>query len=257
MTQPLLGKHIVVTRAREQAKEFIALLSARGAIPIEAPTIRIVEPEDISALDSACSELASFDWIVFTSSNGVDAFMRQLQAKCLELQTIHQIRLCAVGPATAAHLESYRLKVDLIPKEHHSSGIVDALSKHIAGSRVLLPRADLAKPDLPNALRNAGAEICDVVAYRTTPASSLSASVTQAFLENRIDVVTFTSASTVKNFVKLANVNHPTEFLGPTVVASIGPVTAEAAERLGIRTTIMPSIPTVPALVQSIEDYFR
>ena len=257
MTQPLFGKHIVVTRPRAQAEEFVALLCARGAIPVEAPTIRITEPKDTSALDYAFSELGSFDWIVFTSSNGVDAFMRRLQAKCLNLQTIRNIRLCAVGPATAAQLSSYNLEVDLIPKEHHSSGIVDALRKHTAGSRILLPRADLAKSDLPDALRNTGAQVRDVIAYRTIPVTSLSTDVTQAFLENRIDVVTFTSASTVTNFVKLVNVNHPVEFMGTTIVASIGPVKAKAAEQLGVKTTIMPSIHTVPALVQAIENYFR
>ena len=257
MTQPLFGKHIVVTRARAQAEEFIALLCARGAIPIEAPTIRIAEPKDTSALDYAFSELGSFDWIVFTSSNGVDAFMLRLQAKCLDLQAIRDIRLCAVGPATAAQLTSPKLEVALIPKEHHSSGIVDALRKHSTGSRILLPRADLAKSDLPDALRNAGAEVCDVVAYRTIPVSSLSTDVTRAFLENRVDVVTFTSASTVTNFVKLVNATHPAEFLGTTIVASIGPVTAKAAEQLGVKTTIIPSIHTVPALVQAMENYFR
>ena len=257
MTQPLRGKRVVVTRPRDQAAEFVSLLLELGAVPIEAPMISIVPPDNDAPLEAACAAASSFDWIIFTSSNGVDAFMDRLLSKSRDARILDNVHLCAIGPATASRLTEYQLKIDLVPKEHHGDAVADALRRHVHGARVLLPRANLAQSNLPDALREAGADVVDVAAYRTIPTTSLSNDVCKAFLERRIDVVTFTSASTVHNFVKLFGKEYAVDLFKTSVIASIGPVTAEAARKLGIDTTIMPETHTVIGLVQAIEDYFR
>ena len=257
--RPLFGKRVLVTRPREQAGAFVDLLLDLGANPVEAPTIRIAPPEDDGPLDDACAAVSSFDWIVFTSVNGVDAFMEHLLAGPGDVRALAGVRLCAIGPATTARLNRYGLKVDLMPAEHRAEAVSEALRREhdIRGARVLLPRADLARPLLPNELRGAGAEVVEVTAYRNVPATpSPDVDIYKMLLEQEIDVVTFTSASTVRRFVKLLGAEPAADLLGTTVVASIGPVTAEAARQLGIETTIMPSTYTMPALAQGIADHF-
>ena len=256
-TRPLFGKRVVVTRPREQAAEFVSLLLELGAEPVEAPTIRIAPPEDPAPLDEACGIAPTFDWIVFTSTNGVDAFMERLLAGPGDVRSLGGVQLCAVGPATAARLADYQLKVDLMPAEYHADAVADMLREHVRGARVLLPRANLARASLPGALRDAGADVVDVVAYQTVPAPSGDVDVYKMLLEQEIDVVTFTSASTVRNFVKLIGDEPAVDLLRTTLVASIGPITADAARQLGIDTTIMPTAHTVPALVDAIADHFR
>lgn len=256
-TRPLFGKRVVVTRAREQAATFVSLLLELGAEPVEAPTIRIAPPEDTTPLDEACAVAATFDWIVFTSANGVDAFMERLLAGPGDARSLGGVRLCAVGPATAARLADYQLKVDLVPPEHHSDAVADVLQEHVRGARVLLPRANLARASLPRALRDAGADVVNVVAYRTVPAAPPGdVDVCKMLLDQEIDAVTFTSASAVRNFVTLLGAESAADLLRTTVVAAIGPVTAEAARQVGISTTVMPTTHTVPALVDAIADYF-
>lgn len=259
-SRPLFGKRVLVTRPRDQAAEFVDLLAELGANPIEAPTIHIAQPEDDEALDAACAAASTFDWIVFTSVNGVDAFMEQLLAGPRDVRALKDVRLCAIGPATAARLGRYGLKVDLMPSEHRAEAVSAALQREheVRGARILLPRADLARPLLPNELRNAGADVVAVTAYRTVPVSASSGvDIYKLLLDQGIDVVTFTSASTVRNFVTLLGAEAAADLLGTTLVASIGPVTAEAARQLGIETSIMPSTYTVPCLAKAIADHFQ
>ena len=257
--RPLFGKRVLVTRPRDQAGEFVDRLLDLGANPIEAPTIRIAAPEDDGPLDAACAAAGTFDWILFTSVNGVDAFMEHLLAGPRDVRALQGVRLCAIGPATAARLGRFGLKVDLMPAEHRAEAVSEALRREadLDGARVLLPRADLARALLPTELRRAGADVVEVTAYRTVPATGTpDIDIYKMLLEQEIDVVTFTSASTVRNFVKLVGVEPAADLLGTTVVAAIGPVTAEAARQLGIETTIMPSTYTVTALAQAIADHF-
>ena len=231
-SRPLFGKRVVVTRAREQAAEFVNLLLELGAEPVEAPTIRIAPPEDTALLDEACAIAPTFDWIIFTSTNGVDAFMERLLAGPGDARSLGGVQLCAVGPATAARLADYHLKVDVMPAEHHADAVAEVLREHVRGARVLLPRGNLARASLPGALRDAGADVVDVVAYRTVQAPAGGVDVYKMLLEQEIDVVTFTSASTVRNFVKLIGEESAADLLRTTVVASIGPITADAARQL-------------------------
>jgi len=258
-SRPLFGRRIIVTRAREQAGDLVEQLEELGAEAIEAPSIRIeaVSKSKDDALEAACREASSYDWIVFTSVNGVEHFMRCLMDGPGDVRSLKGPKLCAVGPATAERLGRYGLKVDLMPAEFHAEAVADALrtTGSIEGARVLLPKADIAREVLAEELRKAGAQVTEVAAYRTVPESGsrdTDPDIYKMLLERQIDIVTFTSASSVRHFVKLIGEEQATDLLAGTMVASIGPVTAEAAQQMGIETKIMPKEYTVPALVQAI-----
>lgn len=260
--RPLFGKRIVVTRSREQAGELVDLLESLGAEAIEAPMIRIAPPDDYGPLDEACAQAGSYDWIIFTSANGVDSFMRRLAAGPGDLRDLKGVKLCAIGPATADRLARHGIKVNLQPPESRAEAIVQALRElgDLNGKRFLLPRADIAREVLGDELRKAGAEVSEVIAYRTVLAEierEGDPDIYRMLLEKRVDVVTFTSASTVRNFVQVFGAEQAPDLLNATKVASIGPVTAEAAEQYGIKTAIMPKEYTIPALVEAIVDHFR
>jgi uroporphyrinogen III methyltransferase/synthase len=260
--RPLFGKRIVVTRPREQAAELVELLDGLGAMVIQAPTIRIVPPEDAGPLEAACTEAATFDWIVFTSANGVDAFLGRLQAGSGDVRELKGVCLCAIGPGTADRLWRYGLKVDLMPGEYRLEAVIEALraTGDLAGQRILLPHADIARELLADELRRSGADVVEVVAYRTVPAESEregEPDVYRMLLDKRIDVVTFTSASTVRNFVRLYGEEQAADLLRSTAVACIGPVTAEAAAHYRISTAIMPTEYTMPGLVDAIVRHFE
>ena len=236
------------------------MLEERGAEAIAAPTIRIAPPEDPAALEAACAAAHTYAWIVFTSANGVDAFMNCLLTSG-DVRDLKGVRICTTGQATAARVARYGIRVDLTPDEFRAEAVAEALqaSGSLAGARVLLPRADIARDLLADELRAAGATVDDVIAYRTiTPTSERDGEVDiyRMLLDRQIDAVTFTSASTVKNFVKLYGQEQAVDLLRGTVVASIGPVTAEAAQQLGITTTVMPARYTIPDLVDALVEYF-
>ena len=260
-SRPLFGKRILVTRPKAQAADLVERLSDLGADPIEAPMIRIEPPNDYGPLDEACELAGTFDWVVFTSVNGVDSFLQRLIHGAKDIRELRGVRLCAIGPATAARLAEYGLKVDLIPPEYRGEAVAEALrsADTLSGRRILLPRADIARELLPDELRRAGAEVVDVTAYRTVLAGGekdKGPDVYKMLLDQEIDMVTFTSASTVRNFVKVLGPDPAADLLNTTVVAAIGPITAEAANRLNIQTTIMPSTYTVPALIDAIVAHY-
>jgi uroporphyrinogen III methyltransferase/synthase len=260
--RPLFGKRIVVTRSREQAAELVELLEELGAEPIQAPAIRVVAPEDTTDLDRAAAEIGSYDWVIFTSANGVDYFMRRLLEGSGDVRDLKGVRICTVGPSTATRLQRYGIKVDLVPAEYRAEAIVEALGSRetIAGKRVLLPRADIARELLADELRKAGAEVVEVVAYRTVQdAGSRNGDpdIYRMLLDRQIDAVTFTSASSVRNFVSMLGQEPAADLLQSTVIASIGPVTAEAAQQLGIQSTVVPAQYTIAGLVEAVVEYFK
>jgi uroporphyrinogen III methyltransferase/synthase len=259
--RPLFGKRILVTRPREHAAELSDLLEGLGAQAIEAPLIRIMPPEDYTALDEACATIDRFDWVVFTSGNAVDAFMKRLLKTARDLRALGGVRLCAVGPATAERLARHGLKVDLMPEEYRAETLAQALaaSGDVRDLKIFLPRADIGREVVAQELRKHGAEVTEAVAYRTVLADAEregEPDIYHMLLERRIDVVTFTSASAVRSFVKVMGAEPAADLLGTTVVASIGPVTAEAAAQCNIKTTIMPAQYTIPALVDAIVEHF-
>src|SRR5918993_4042922 len=258
--RPLFGRRIVVTRSREQAGELVEMLEERGADAIQAPTIRIAPPEDMEALDRACVDAGAYNWIVFTSANAVDTFMTRLLANG-DVRDLKGVRLCAIGPSTAQRLGRYGMRVDLTPAEARSEAVLEALKSagSLKGQRFLLPRADIARELLADQLRDAGADVSEVAAYRTLLAGGErdgDHDIYRMLLDRQIDAVTFTSASTVKNFAKIFGEEQAADLLNTTVVASIGPVTAEAAQQLGINTTVMPERYTIPDLVDALVEHF-
>jgi len=259
--RPLFGKRIVVTRSREQAGELVELLESLGGEPIEAPMIRVMPPDDFGPLDEAIAVAHTYDWLIFTSVNAVDAFMRRLHAGPGDVRNLKNAKICAVGPATAERLARFGIRADLQPVEYRSESIVPALreSRSLKGQRFLLPKADIGREVIADELRKGGGEVTEVTAYRTVLAEierEGDPDIYRMLLDSRIDVVTFTSASTVKNFVQVFGADQAADLLGRTAVASIGPVTAEAAEQYGIATSIMPKEYTIPALVDAIVDHF-
>jgi uroporphyrinogen III methyltransferase / synthase len=260
--RPLFGKRVLVTRPREQAADLVERLESMGAEAIEAPMIRILPPEDEAPLNDACARAGEFDWIVFSSANAVDVFLDHLLDGPWDLRILNGVKLCVVGPGTGERLTRRGLKVDLMPSEHRAEAVVRAMAEAggVAGSKVLLPHADIGREHIADELRKQGADVTEVIAYRTVavePERDGEPDVYRMLLERRIDVVTFTSASAVRAFVRLLGAEPAADLLGTTVVASIGPVTAEAAAQCQIASAIVPASHTVTGLVDAIVGYFQ
>ena len=260
-SRPLFGRRVLVTRPRNQALELVSRLTLLGADTIEAPLIRIEPPQDLGPLQEAAAAPDAFDWIVFTSTNAVDAFMKALLEGDGDVRTMKGPRLCAVGTGTADRLARYGIKVDLLPGEFKSEALAAAImaAGPVNGARVLLPRANIGREVVADQLRRAGAVVTDVVAYRTvlndTPRAG-EPDVYKLLLEGFVDVVTFASPSAARSFVKLYGAEPAADLLEHTVVAVIGPATAEATRQLGLPVTIQPDTYTIAALVDAIVAHF-
>jgi len=257
--RPLAGRRILVTRPRAQAPELAGRLTALGAEAIAAPAIRIVPPDDPRPLDAACAAAASFAWVVFTSANAVDAFLERLPAGGAAAQALAGVRICAIGPATGARLARRGLPVDLAPADHRGEGVGAALraGRDLRGTRILLPRADIARPLLPDALRAAGADVTEVTAYRPVAGAGWpGAAVRGLLLQRAVEAVTFTSASAVRSVAQALGAARAVELLRPAVVAALGPVTADAARQIGLETAAVPPTSTAEALAQALADHF-
>jgi uroporphyrinogen III methyltransferase/synthase len=261
-SRPLFGKRVLVTRPRDQSADLVERLEAMGAEAIEAPMIRIEPPDNFEALDAACARADTFDWIVFSSINGVDAFIGRLLLSPFDLRALGHAKLCGVGSATSDRLARHGLKLDVMPSEYRAEALIHALTQtgDLAGKKILLPHADVGREVIADELRKHGAQVVEVVAYRTVatdPEREGQPDVYRMLLEGRIDVVTFTSPSAVRNMVSVLGAEPAVDLLRKTIVAAIGPVTAEAATRSGIETSVVPDKYTVPALVAAIVRYFE
>lgn len=255
--RPLFGRRIVITRAREQASDFKALLAELGAECIEFPTIEIAPPPSWEPLDSAIGRLASYDWVIFTSVNGVRCFMERLWVAGRDVRWLNGVKLAAIGPKTAEALEKHGLRPDLVPKEYKAEAVLEGLSgEQAAGRRFLMPRARVARDILPETLRQWGAEVDVVPAYETVLPSARSGEVLERFRQNAVDCVTFTSSSTVSNFFSLFDREEILSHLGKITIASIGPITSKTAREYGLKVDIQPSDYTIPALARAIRDHF-
>jgi uroporphyrinogen III methyltransferase/synthase len=254
--KPLLGRRIVVTRARSQASSFSRALQGLGAEVIEFPTIRIVPPASYELLDQAIRGIESYHWIIFTSVNGVKHFWLRFHHLRRKIESLNGVRITAIGPETAKTLESAGLSVDLPPREYRAEGILQGLKpEDVSGRRVLLPRAAGARDILPTTLREWGAEVDVVEAYRTVSTES-DPWFRKLLLERKIDMITFTSSSTVIYFARLFSGEEVRELFAGAAVACIGPITQRTAEGLGIRVDVVAREYTIPGLTQAIVDFF-
>lgn len=257
--RPLFGRRVLMTRAKEQATELAVLLAGYGAEPIEAPTIQIVPPVDWAPVDRAIDAVGTYDWVIFTSVNGVDRFMTRLRARGFDARSLGGRRLCCIGPRTARELEKFGLKADAIPADYQAEGLLAMLgNQDLHNVRVLIPRAEVARELLPEELRVRGAHAEVVPVYRTILPNGAGQEWCRQLADGQIHVVTFTSSSTVRNFVEmLGGTDGVKALMQRVVIACIGPITARTAEEQGLRVSIVPGENTIPALVQAIAHYYR
>ena len=252
---PLFGKRVLVTRSRGQASTLSELLALEGAEPIEAPTIEVCPLNDTSELDDAVRDLSRYRWAVFTSANAVDAVFDRLTALSLDARALRETRVAAIGEATSARLRERGIIADLVPRQAVSASMAEALRGHVAaGDTVLIPQADIAGDELRAGLTRTGAQVRRVVAYSTVAPETSRELVSEA-LDEGVDVVTFTSSSTVRNFVRLLDGDMGR--LGDTAVACIGPLTAATAKELGLDVRVVAERSTVAGLVDAIDAHYR
>lgn len=251
----LTGVRVLVGRARHQAGALSTELRKLGATVLEIPFIEIRKPRSFKPLDSALQNLTSYDWLILTSVNGVEAMWERLAKLRLAKTTLKSLRIAAIGPATKKAIEQRGVKVDVVPKEYVAESVVRSLHKLVKGNRVLLVRAKVARDVIPTELRKAGAHVDVVEAYETVVPES-SRTRLRAALANprhRPHVVTFTSSSTVRNFVELLHSRGKrTAGLQGILMASIGPVTSSTLRELGLRVDIAAKEFTIPGLVEAI-----
>ncbi len=254
-TRLLFGQRVLVTRPREKAGGTAARLRELGAAPVIFPTIEIRPPEDWAALDAAIERLASghYDWTIFTSTNGVRFFWRRLEALGKDARAFAGARLGAIGPVTAGELARHGLRADLVPDQYVAEAILDEIGA-VEGQRVLLPRADIARPALADGLIDAGSDVDEIAAYRTVSADAEDAErIRELLAAGEIDVLTFTSSSTVRNFV--AALEPLPELPEGIVVACIGPITAGTARELGLPVHVSASEHTIEGLLNALVTY--
>ncbi len=249
---PLANRRILVTRAAGQASTLAALLEAEGAEAILIPTIEIAPPASWCALDAALSELRSFDLLIFTSANAVEAFA--VRARTLGISP-HPKRIAVIGPATAAAVQGSDLSPDdavlLEPARYVAEALAELLLPHAPGARMLLVRAAIARDTLPATLSAAGASVAIAEAYRTIVPPRSIADLQRLFTTNPPDAITFTSASTARNLATLldsASLTIPKS----VVLASIGPITSQAMRELNLEPTVEASEATIPSLVEAL-----
>ena len=261
-TQTLAGRTVVITRALAQADDFAAELQGYGARVILCPTIEISPLESYERLDEAIDHLYGYDWLVFTSVNGVDYFFQRLKARDRNTSDIDELKVCAIGEATAERLNDLHIHVDVIPEEFKAEGVFEALKDFVGGTdglrnlNVLIPRASVARDFLPKALEESGVRVDVVPAYRTSLPRNLDRGRMAAMLAGGADCIAFTSSSTVRNLAQLFDTQDLSEALAGVVIACIGDITATTAADYGLRVEIQPEQFTIPSLARAIADYF-
>jgi uroporphyrinogen III methyltransferase / synthase len=257
-TRPLWGKTAVVTRSREQASKLVELLAAAGARCLEVPTIEIGPPDDYAPLDAALNKLSRYDWVVFTSANGVAGFMNRLFGQGKDVRALGSAKIAAIGPATAQALGVWGLKADVVPHAFKAEVLLEALSPQVPpGSRILLARAQIAREVLPQGLLRLGAEVEVAPVYKARPPQGIPPEAEAALQEGRGDILTFTSSATVHNFVRLLGPERFQALAHKATVAAIGPITRATLQEYGVTPQIEPTDFTIPALAAAIAEYFK
>ncbi len=257
--RPLFNRQIVVTRARSQASDLVSLLSDAGADCLEIPVIKIVPAKDLSPLDTALKQIETYEWLVFTSVNGVKIFFNYLFDTNRDLRDLSRIKTACIGPATAETLFSFGLRCDILPESYRAESVVDAF-KHIdlENKRFLLPRAAEARPVLPVELEKMGAVVDEIPIYNTIPQNDGMETLRENLTAKTVDMVTFTSSSTVKNFYSLLPEEPELrkKLMEVVKVAAIGPITADTAKEHGFDVHLEAKEYTIPGLYDAIVKYY-
>jgi uroporphyrinogen III methyltransferase / synthase len=256
--RPLFGRRVVVTRARAQAGELSVKLERLGAEVLEFPTIEIHPPEDFEPLDAAIRDLDTFDWLIFTSVNGVEAFVARLAHHGSDLRAVpRRAKIAAIGPATAQKIREVGLRVDVVPKEFRAEALIEEVAgDSLARQRILIPRARVAREILPEKLREAGGEVVVPPAYESAPSAQGRKELAEDLEAGRIDCITFTASSTVENLVRALGAKGAARLLAGTWIACIGPITADTARKYGIRVDAEAREYTIPGLIEAVVDLF-
>lgn len=255
--RPLFGRTGLVTRTAEQAGQLSAMLEDAGAVALEFPVIRIAPPESWAPLDDALSRIESFDWVVFTSANGIAMLQERLEAMEADIRTLKGPRVAVVGPGTATAARAAGLRVSLCPEEYVAESLAEALiHEGVGGKRVLLLQAAQARATLPEKLAAAGADVVRVPVYQTLPASPREPEALDILAEGRVDFVTFTSSSSARYFAMAVGHEQARELLGNVCVACIGPITAATLRELGVEPTVIADEHTIHGLVAGLAAHF-
>jgi uroporphyrinogen III methyltransferase/synthase len=256
-TKPLFAKRILVTRAVHQAGSLAVLLRDEGAQPILAPTIRMAAPLDTGPLRDAVTHLDCYDWILFTSSNTVDAVFSSIAEAGLDVRAFGGTKVCAIGSKTRDALRSRGISADLVPDDAQAEGVVEALRPLLADrTRILLPRAEVAREVLPDSLRDAGAEVDVVSAYQNLPPEPKDSERIRSLVDPaEVDAILFTSSSTVQNLFDILG-QDAAEQLNAVDLFSIGPITTQTAQRLGLRLAATSADQTIESLVATVRAYY-
>jgi len=253
----LKGKRILITRGRSQALSLAQSIESLGGEVVEFPTIEIKPPARYESLDEAIKQITSYDWLIFTSVNGVDQFLNRFEKLGKSIADLVGIEVGAIGPETAKRLTAAQIRLSLVPKQYQAEGILEELlSKSMFGKRVLIPRAAKARDILPETLRQRGARVDVVEAYQTVLPQTDAAAVHKLLRDGKIDVITFTSSSTATNFAAMLHDPDLPRLLSRVVIACIGPITKKTVEDLGMRPEIISEEFTIPGLVNAMVDYF-
>jgi uroporphyrinogen III methyltransferase/synthase len=262
IAQALVGRTVVVTRAASQASDLVDALERYGATVISCPLIEIREPDDYARLDEAIDHLYGYDWIIFTSGNAVEFFLKRLAIKTVNYTELDEIKVAAIGDSTAEKLRDAYVHVDLVPAISKSEGVLSALvdyvggEEHLQGLNFLMPRAAVGRDYLPKALEAANARVDVVTTYQNVIPHSLDRGKLTAMLAGGADCIAFTSSSTVKNLALLFDTNDLSERLQGLTIACLGDVTAATAKQFGLEPSIQPSHSTMPEFATAIASHF-
>ena len=254
---PLFGKRFLITRPRSQAAEFVDKLQQQGAETICIPTIEIAPPDDLQPLDQAIKHISTFDSLILTSVNGVEAFFSRLADNKQDLRCLAGVQLIAVGPKTAEAIEKHGLRPDLIPKRYQAEGLVEELlAEGVQGKRFLYPRAKVVRPVLTEALRKAGAEVVDPVAYQNVRPTGKEDMIRHLLSESELDAICFSSSSTFENLLEMFG-EELQQLKGRAEFFSIGPITSETIRKTGFEVALEPEKSTLDDLVAAMVEYYK
>jgi uroporphyrinogen III methyltransferase / synthase len=256
-SEVLRGKRVLVTRARMQAQTLVQGIEALGGEVVEFPTIEIRPPTSYEPLDQAIQQIKSYDWLIFTSVNGVERFLERFKKLDKSLADLAGIEIVAIGPETAKKLAAAGIPAGFVPQRYQAEGVLETLAgETLQGKKVLIPRAARARDILPETLRQRGALVDVVAAYQTVSPQVDVPALCKLFSEGGIDMITFTSSSTASNFAAMLHGQDLSRLLATIVIACIGPITRKTVEDLGMRADVVATEFTIPGLVRGIANYF-
>jgi uroporphyrinogen III methyltransferase/synthase len=253
----LAGKRIVITRAAAQSEALARELSERGAIPMVLPLVAFAEPEDFAPLDAAITEIQRFDWMILTSAQAVRAVVKRSEELKLDLIRFgSKLRIACVGPVTAGAARQAGLAAEYVAERHSGAGLAEELGSKLAGAKVLLPRSDRANPDLPVALKRHGAEVSEVIAYRTLRPTAVDERNLRQVADGAADAVLFFSPSAVQHFAELCGGEQLRALQDKLAITAVGPVTANALREAGVLHAVVAVDTTAAAVIEALEKHF-